>query len=659
MWKNKKNNEKEEKDINNKKMRDNKENKVNSEKKEMKNIRPRISEDKAEKPRSFDKPNKSREIKSEIKTKRPIRRFDNDKIRNENLNFELDKNENTKRASNKNIEIGPESVEIIPLGGLEEIGKNSAVIKYKDEMILIDVGLSFPDISMLGVDIVAPDFTYVNKNAKKLKAVILTHGHEDHIGSIEYFFRKFPNKDVPVYGSKFTLGLVRGKLNENWSNKKYNLIEAEGRQKVRVSKNIEVEFINITHSIPQAFTIAIHTPAGTVVHTGDYKFDLTPVDGKLTDFYKLAELGEKGVLALLSDSTNANKEEFTLSEKFVGTNFRRVLQQAKGRIIVASFASHVHRVQQLATIAHEFGRKTALDGRSMLKAFEVGLEMGEMVVPSGSIIPLSKVPTMPEDKTIIICTGTQGEQMSVLTRMSRGAHKDIKINENDTIIISATFIPGNERAIVDVINDLMRKGAKVLYEKGQGLHVSGHGARGDIRLMLNLIKPKYFVPVHGEYMHLKSNKQLAMEFGMKDENVFLIKNGDVLAVSDKGAKIIDTVEFGAIMLEDDRTEGVEHNILKERQIMSTDGLVIILAVFDSKKKILSSAPQIITKGYPSSQSSEQLLKDLSEMMIHNYTKHPVEGLDVFLLRKEIKERAMNVFRKTQRNPMILPVVINI
>lgn len=646
MWKNKKINEKEEKDVNNKEMKD------NSQKKEMKNIKQKSSENKIEKSPPFNEFNNK-----EIKSRRPSPRFNKDKMKNERAS--LNREEDVRRVNIRSNEITGETVEIIPLGGLEEIGKNSAIIKYNDEMILVDVGLSFPDISMLGVDIVAPDFTYVNKNAKKLKAVILTHGHEDHIGSIEYFFRKFPNKNVPVYGSKFTLGLVREKLNENWSNKKYNLIEAEGRQKVKVSKNIEVEFINITHSIPQAFTIAIHTPAGTVVHTGDYKFDLTPVDGKLTDFYKLAELGEKGVLALLSDSTNANKEEFTLSEKHVGNNFRRVLQQAKGRVIIASFASHVHRVQQLATIANEYGRKAALDGRSMLKAFEVGLEMGEITVPTGSIIPLSKVPTMPEDKTIIICTGTQGEQMSVLTRMSRGAHKDIKINDNDTVIISATFIPGNERAIVDVINDLMRKGAKVLYEKGQGLHVSGHGARGDIRLMLNLIKPKYFIPVHGEYMHLTSNKQLAMEFGMKDENVFLIKNGDVLSLSENGAGITDTVEFGAIMLEDDRIEGVEHNILKERQIMSTDGLVIILAVFDSKKKVLNSAPQIITKGYPSSASSDQILKELSEMMIHNYTKQTVEGLDVFLLRKEIKDKAMNVFRRSQRNPMILPVVINI
>ena len=556
--------------------------------------------------------------------------------------------------SNVDKKAGKATVELMPLGGLEEIGKNCMVIKYGDEMVLVDVGISFPDGSMPGIDVVSPDFTYVNRNAKNLKAIILTHGHEDHIGAISHFFRTFPNKDVPIYGSGFTIGLVKGKLSEHWGKKKYNTNIVKGRDRVRVSSNIEVEFVSITHSIPQAFCVAIHTPIGTIVHTGDYKFDLTPINNNYTDFYSLAALGEKGVLLLLSDSTNSPKEEFTPSEKMVKKSFANVLRKAPGRIIIASFSSHAHRVQHLVEMAHEFGRKTALDGRSMMKCSEVGLETEEVIFPKGSLVPISKLNTMPANKAMVICTGTQGEEMSALTRISKGMHKDVKIKPEDTVIISATFIPGNERAIIDVINNLMKRGAEVIYEKHHGMHVSGHGARGDIKLMLNLIRPKYFMPVHGEFLNLKRNKELAIDFGLEADNVVLTKNGDRVVVTDKEIAVRGKVESGVVLIESSNTGGVEDITLNERKLMAGEGIVAIHAIFDGKKKMITYAPEITSKGV-SLRRGDPLMGDLAKAILEEFAA-PMDVVEPHVLKKAIRDKAMPILRKSQRNPMVIPII---
>ncbi len=549
---------------------------------------------------------------------------------------------------------GAGEVEVIPLGGLEEIGKNSMIIKYGEEMVLVDVGLTFPDHTMPGVDVVLPDFSYVNKNAKNLNAILLTHGHEDHIGAISHFFRNFPNKNVPIYGSSFTLGLVRGKLNEHWGKRKYNLNEVKGRDRVKVSPNIEVEFVDITHSIPQAFCLAIHTPAGTIVHTGDYKFDLTPINNRYADFYSLASLGEKGALLLLSDSTNSPKEEFTPSERLLKGSFEKILRKAEGRVIVASFSSHAHRVQQLVDVAYQFGRKTALDGKSMMKCSEVGLSTEEVKFPTGALVPVNKINTMPANKAMVVCTGTQGEEMSALTRMSRGAHKDIKIKPGDTVIISATFIPGNERAIIDVINNLMKRGAEVIYEKHHGMHVSGHGARGDIRLMLNLIRPKFFMPVHGEFINLKNNKELAMEYGIPEENIVLTKNGDRVLVSNDEIKVKGSVESGVVMVEGGNSGGVEDGTINERKQLANEGLVIVNATFDKKKRVIVDSPEILTKGV-SIKKFDFLMKDIS-MAVKEEFLVPAEVMDIHVLRKAIRDKVVSFLRRNHKNSLVIPMV---
>lgn len=544
---------------------------------------------------------------------------------------------------------------VIPLGGLEEIGKNSAVIQYEDEMVIVDLGLAFPNDDMPGVDIVVPDHSYIHRNANKLKAVILTHGHEDHIGGLPHFFKSFPKKDVPIYGSSFTLGLIRNKVKEKFKGRKFDLRAVAPRDRVKVGKYIDIEFISTTHSIPECFAVAIHTPEGTIIHTGDYKFDLTPVDGKLADFYKLAELGEKGVLLLMSDSTNANKEDLIKSEKTVARAFEDVMRNAPGRVIVSAFSSHAHRVQEVIKVSHTLGRKTALDGKSMLKVFDISEETGSVVIPKGALITTQQTHSLPDEKVTVVCTGTQGETAAALSRIARGSHRDIKIGEGDTVIISANAIPGNERGILSIVNMLMKKGAKVYHHGTHGLHVSGHGARHDIRLMLNLTRPRFFMPVHGEYMHLQANKELGMEFGMKSEDIVLTKNGDRVSVSKKGIKVDGSVESGNILIDNRNLSSIDENVIRDRQMMSQDGLLVVNATVNIGSKQLKGAPEIVSKGFSISRFDGFTLKDMSVEIAADIGDKRVD--DIYAFKKDLRDSAIKFLRKkSQKNPMIISVV---
>lgn len=545
---------------------------------------------------------------------------------------------------------------VIPLGGLDEIGKNCAVIQYDNEMVVVDLGLGFPDSEMHGVDSVIPDFTYINKNIDKLKAVIITHGHEDHIGSLAHFYRNC-SKKVPIYSGDFTIELIQHKLKEKLKGKKVDLHKVKNRDRVRVSENIEVEFVDITHSIPDAFVVAIHTPEGTIVHTGDYKFDLTPPNNQKADFFKLAELGEKGVALLMSDSTNANKEGFTPSEITVVKNFKDVLLKAKGRVIVAAFSSHAYRVQDFINAAHEAGRKTALDGRSMLKAFEIGQLTGKVVVPEGSVIPLQQASGVEDNKLLVVCTGTQGETMAAMSRAANGQHRDVKIEEGDVVVMSANSIPGNEVSINRVVNALIKRGAIVYRHGTGGLHVSGHGRRGDIALMFNLIKPKFFMPVHGEYMHLVSSRALAVDFGIKEENVVITSIGDRVVVGKERIAIEGRVESGSVYIDNRNATQIESNTLKDRQLMSKDGLLVIHMLINSRSRKLTGHPEIIAKGF-GAQKSSLLIKEIVQEIVVNFGDKKIN--DVFEFKQSVREFARRLIgRKKSKNPMIVPVVATI
>ena len=424
-----------------------------------------------------------------------------------------------------------EKMYVIPLGGLEEVGKNMTVVQYRDEIIIIDSGVTFPDENLLGIDLVIPDFTFLENNKDKVKGLFITHGHEDHIGSIPYLYQKI-DKTVPMYGGKLTLALAKSKFeNPGFSKELPKMKEVKGRSKVKVGKYFTVEFIKVTHSITDAYALVITTPAGVVFHTGDFKIDLTPVDGEGVDFARLSQIGEQGVDLMLSDSTNSEVEGFTPSERSVGEAFKQEISKAKGRIIVAAFASHVHRLQQIINTAEEYGRRIAIDGRSLVKVFEIASNLGYLRIPEGMMISLAEVDSLRDNKVVILCTGTQGEPMAALSRIAKNMHKHIKIKEGDTVIISATPIPGNEKAVSNNINNLLKYDAEVVFKKIAGIHVSGHGSKDEQKLMLNLIRPKYFMPVHGEHKMLKAHKDTAIETGVPKNNIIIAQNGSKVEVT--------------------------------------------------------------------------------------------------------------------------------
>ncbi|MBN1467971.1 MAG: ribonuclease J [Fusobacteriaceae bacterium] len=554
-----------------------------------------------------------------------------------------------------------EKVYVIPLGGIEEVGKNMTLIQYRDEIIIIDAGLTFPDDELLGIDLVIPDYTYLSKNLEKIKGLLLTHGHEDHIGGLSYLYKNL-NKEVPIYGGKLTLALARTKLEGQIPNTlNIPMREVVGREKLKIGKYFEVEFIRVTHSIADAYSIAVKTPAGTIVHTGDFKVDLTPVDGIGMDFQRLAALGEEGVDLLLSDSTNSEIPGFTPSERSVGEAFRQEFSKAPGRIIIAAFASHVHRLQQIVDIAKATGRKIAIDGRSMVKVFEIATDLGYLKVPEGLMINLNTVESMKDDNVVILCTGTQGEPMAALSRIAKRMHKHIKVKDGDTVIISATPIPGNEKAVINNINNLLKHEAEVVFQKVTGIHVSGHGSKDEQKLFLNLIKPKFFMPVHGEYKMLKAHKQSAIECGVKPENVIISFNGAKIELTKSECKIAGKVPAGATLVDGLGVGDVGNVVLRDRQHLAQDGIVIVPLTISKETGKILAGPDIITRGFIYSREADILINETVELIKVELKILEEKGVtDWNTLKNKVKDIAgRHLFEKIKRNPIILPIIMEV
>lgn len=560
------------------------------------------------------------------------------------------KNENRKKE---------EKVYVIPLGGIEEIGKNMTAFQYKDEIIIVDAGLTFPEDEHLGIDVIIPDFSYLESNRDKVKALLLTHGHEDHIGAIPYLYQKLGSEDIPMYGGRLTLELAKAKFEKRDAKLPKEKI-IKGRSILKISKYFTVEFISVTHSIADCYAICIKTPAATILHTGDFKVDLTPVDGEGFDFGRLAQLGEEGVDLLLSDSTNAQIPGFTPSERTVGESLKDEFSKAQGRIILAAFASHVHRLQQIIYIAENYGRKIAIDGRSMVKIFEICSNLGYLKIPKGIMVEIDKVETLPANQVLILCTGTQGEPLAALSRIANGSHKYISLREGDTVVISATPIPGNEKAAYKNINQLMKRHANVVFEKGVGIHVSGHGCQEEQKLMLNLIKPKFFMPVHGEYVMLKKHKELAEAVGIPSENIILAENGMKLELTKSNFKSVGKVPSGVTLIDGFGIGDIGNAVLKDRQNLADDGIVII-SISQYKTGKFSKQIELVTRGFVYNKDAESLLtetKELIRLELENMETQDVKEIGKIKQRLKLKIGEF-LNKKTDREPIILPIIMEV
>lgn len=569
-----------------------------------------------------------------------------------NITESIKDKKNTKNVKNKTN--SKSKLKIIPLGGLEEIGKNITVFEYEDEMIMVDCGLSFPEDDMLGVDIVIPDFTYLEKNRKKIKGLVVTHGHEDHIGAIPYFLKKI---NVPIYAMPLTIGLINNKLKEHKLDKTSELNVVHAGDVLKLGR-FSIEFILTAHSIPDACMLAIKTPVGTVVHTGDFKVDFTPVDGKHMDLSRLGELGNEGVLALLSDSTNAEKPGYTMSEKSVGKVFENIFENCTKRIIVATFASNVNRIQELINLATKYNRKVAVSGRSMEKMLDVARELEYINAPSRMFIELDAINTVEDEHLLIITTGSQGEPMSALTRIAVGQHKQIKLSKNDLVIISATPIPGNEPSVSKVINGLMKRGVEVIYSSLQHIHVSGHACQEEQKLILALTKPKFFIPVHGEVRQIYAHKNSALSMGYKNEDVIILENGRVLEIDQDGYEHTQKVECGKTFVDGLGVGDVGNIVLRDRQLLSQDGLIIVVLNMSQENEELISEPDIISRGFVYVRENEELLNSMKELV-----KEEVQALESkqwSAVKSIVKSKLQKfIFKKTKRDPMILPIIVEV
>lgn len=546
---------------------------------------------------------------------------------------------------------------IIMLGGLNEIGKNITVFEYQDDIIVLDCGMAFPDDEMLGVDVVLPDFTYLVKNADKIRGIILTHGHEDHIGALPYLLKQI---NVPIYATKLTLGLVENKLIEHklLASAKLNVMHAGNVIKLG---SMSVEFIHVNHSIPDAVGFAIKTPVGTIVHTGDFKIDYTPIQGGMIDLGRFAALGQEGVLALMADSTNAERPGYTASERSVGESFESLFSRAEGkRIIIATFASNVHRIQQIVDVAASNGRKVAVAGRSMLATVETAIKLGYLSIPKDVLVDIEQSGRFRADEMVIVTTGSQGEPMSALSRMSSGDHKQVSVNSNDFIIISATPIPGNEKLVGRVINDLMRLGAEVIYEKMYEVHVSGHACKSELQLMLGLVKPKFYIPVHGEYKHLVKNALIGESVGIPRENIIISDLGKVIETRGETMEFKETVQAGKVLVDGSGVGDVGSIVLRDRKHLAEDGLIIVAAAISSQTLRLVSGPDIISRGFVYVRESEELMdgaKEVARIAIESSIRG--RSVDWPMIKNNVRDSlASYVFQKTKRRPMILPIIIN-
>ncbi len=546
-------------------------------------------------------------------------------------------------------------LKIIPLGGLEQIGMNITAFEYEDSIIVVDCGLSFPEDDMLGIDLVIPDITYLKENAEKVKGFFITHGHEDHIGAIPYVLKEI---NVPIYATKLTIGIIDHKLGE------HNILSKVKRKVVKYGQHINlgvfrVEFIKTNHSIQDAAALAIYSPAGIVVHTGDFKVDYTPVFGDAIDLARLGEIGKKGVLALMCDSTNAERPGFTMSERSVGRTFDNIFSEHRNsRIIIATFASNVDRVQQIINFACKYGRKVVVEGRSMVNIISTATELGYLDIPDNTLIDVEQLRNYPDEQTVLITTGSQGESMAALSRMASGMHKKITIKPKDTIIFSSNPIPGNEKAVSNVINELFMKGADVIF---QDAHVSGHACQEDIKLIYSLVRPKYAVPIHGEYKHLMAQKKIAEELGYEKENIFILSSGDVLELDEEGAKVTGRVHVGNVMVDGLGVGDVGNIVLRDRQHLAEEGIIIVVLTLEAGSGQVLAGPDIVSRGFVYVRGSESLMDEarqvlfgiMQEMMDKKVT-------DWSRIKTEIKDALLEfVWRETKRRPMIIPIIMEV
>ena len=551
--------------------------------------------------------------------------------------------------------INNSKLKIIPLGGLEQIGMNITAFEFEDSIIVVDCGLSFPEDDMLGIDLVIPDITYLKNNIQKVKGFVITHGHEDHIGALPYILKEI---NVPIYATKLTVGIIDNKLKE------HNLLKTTKRKVIKHGQAINlgafrIEFINTNHSIADASALAIYSPAGTVVHTGDFKVDYTPVFGDAIDLQRFGEIGKKGVLALMCDSTNAERPGFTMSERTVGKTFDNIFAEHKNtRIIIATFASNVDRVQQIINSAYKYGRKVVVEGRSMVSIITIASELGYISIPEHTLIDLEQMKNYPDEQMVLITTGSQGESMAALSRMAYDMHRKISIKPGDTVIFSSNPIPGNEKAVSKVINELSMKGADVIF---QDAHVSGHACQEEIKLIYSLVRPKYAIPVHGEYRHLKAQAGIANNLGISKDNIFVLSSGDVLELDDKQAKIVDKVQTGAILVDGLGVGDVGNIVLRDRQHLAEDGILIVVLTLEKYSNQLLAGPDIVSRGFVYVRESE-LLMDEARRVVEESLDHCADKniTDWGKIKSSIKDSLSDyLWKKTKRNPMILPIIMEV
>ena len=568
--------------------------------------------------------------------------------------------DNKRSANNREItkfKFKGENLKIIPLGGLHEIGKNITVFEYGNELVLVDCGLEFPEDDMLGVDLVIPDITYLERNKEKIKGLVITHGHEDHIGSIPYILKQI---NMPIYATPLTVGLIKNKLEEHHLERTTTLNTVLPGETVKFG-NISVEFIRSSHSIPDSVMLAIKTPVGVVLHTGDFKIDFTPIDDNIMDLGRIAELGNEGILALLSDSTNSERKGYTMSERSVGDVMDRLFLNTSKRIVVATFASNVHRVQQIVNSAIKYKRKVAICGRSMQNMIETARKLGYIQAPDNVFIDIDMIKNYNDEQLVIITTGSQGETMSALTRMAAGEHKKVVITPNDLVIISATPIPGNEKYVSKVIDDLMQIGAEVIYSSLEAIHVSGHACQEEQKLILALAKPKYFIPVHGEYRQLKAHAETAKQLGIESKNIFLMENGRVLEINEEEAKFTNSVPSGKVLVDGLGVGDVGNIVLRDRQHLSQDGLIVIVMTMDSNTGEIISGPDVVSRGFVYVRESENLMDEVKKVVREEVRKCEERRIkDWATIKSSVKDTLRDyIFTKTKRNPMILPIIMDV
>ncbi len=575
----------------------------------------------------------------------------------ENVRLKNDKNKDKKRKPKKKLSPMEKKIRIIPLGGLGEIGKNMTAFEYKNEIIIIDCGLAFPDEDLYGIDMVIPDITYIIKNKDKVKGMLITHGHEDHIGAIPYILKQI---NIPVYATKLTLGLIEAKLEDHEMLNDCVLEEIKPGEFVDF-EYFKAEFIRNNHSIADSCSIALHTPIGIIVHTGDFKIDFTPIDNEMIDLQRMAQLGKKGVLLLMADSTNALHKGYTMSEKTVGETLENLFGKASGRIIVSTFASNVHRLQQISDCAFKYNRKIAFSGRSMEKISEVARRLGYLHIPEDMIIGLDEINKYPNDRITIVTTGSQGESMAALTRIASSTHKFIKIEKGDMVIISASPIPGNEKAVSNVINDLTEKGANVIYKSIKEIHVSGHACEQELRLIQALLKPKFFIPVHGEYRHLMTHGKIAESMGVNKDNIFMLEVGDIFEVTRKHAKIVGKVPSGRVLIDGMGVGDVGNMVLRDRKNLAEHGMITVVVAIDIRGKNIVCGPDIISRGFVYVRDSEALMKDIKDIVRESVYNCLENNITQWAEIKNSIRREVDTFiyKTMKKKPMILPVIVEL